>query len=80
MQIKGQARTLRAHLSGVGSLNAQELRADAVDVNLSGLGSANVFAKTSASLSLSGLGSANVYGNPATRNANTSGLGKVHWQ
>jgi hypothetical protein len=80
MQVKGQARTLRAHLSGVGSLNAQELRADAVDVNLSGLGSANVFAKTSASLSLSGLGSANVYGNPATRNANTSGLGKVHWQ
>jgi hypothetical protein len=39
-----------------------------------------VFAKTSASLSLSGLGSANVWGNPATRNANTSGLGKVHWQ
>jgi hypothetical protein len=80
MQVKGQAKTLRAHLSGVGSLNAKDLRAENVDVDLSGLGSANVFAKTSASLSLSGLGSANVWGNPATRNANTSGLGKVHWQ
>jgi hypothetical protein len=80
MQIKGQAKALRAHLSGVGSLNAQDLRAENVDVKLSGLGSANVFAKSSASLSLSGLGSATVFGNPATRNANTSGLGKVHWQ
>jgi hypothetical protein len=80
MQVRGQAKTLRAHLSGVGSLDAQELRAENVDVDLSGLGSANVFAKSSANVSLSGLGSANVYGNPATRNASASGLGKVHWQ
>jgi hypothetical protein len=80
MQVKGQAKTLRAHLSGVGSLDAQELRADIVDVDLSGLGSADVFAKSSANVSLSGLGSATVRGNPATRNANASGLGKVHWQ
>jgi hypothetical protein len=39
-----------------------------------------VFAKSSANVSLSGLGSATVRGNPATRNANASGLGKVHWQ
>jgi hypothetical protein len=79
MQINGQAKTLRAHLSGVGSLDAQELHADSVDVDLSGLGSANVFARASANVSLSGLGSANVYGNPATRHANASGLGKVRW-
>lgn len=78
--ITGQAKVLRAHLAGVGGLDAQELRADTVDLDLTGLGSASVFAKTTANVSLSGLGSAKVYGNPANRNATTSGLGKVRWQ
>jgi hypothetical protein len=47
---------------------------------MSGMGSANVFARSAANLSLSGLGSATVYGNPATRNASTSGMGKVTWK
>jgi hypothetical protein len=80
ISIKGQARALRARLQGVGGLDAQELRADAVDLDVTGLGSASVFARTSANVSLSGLGSAKVYGKPATRNATTSGMGKVNWQ
>jgi hypothetical protein len=80
INIKGQARTLRARMAGVGGLDARELRADTVDLDVSGLGSASVFAKTTANVSLSGLGSARVYGQPANRNATTSGMGKVNWQ
>jgi hypothetical protein len=78
--VSGQTRVLRAHLGGVGSLDAQQLRADTVDLDLSGLGSASVYAKTAASVNLSGMGSATVWGKPGTRNATTSGFGKVSWQ
>jgi hypothetical protein len=71
---------LRAHLGGVGSLDAQQLRADTVDLDMSGLGGASVFARTAANVSLNGMGSATVYGKPATRNATTNGFGKVSWQ
>jgi hypothetical protein len=80
MTVTGQAKVLHGRMSGVGSLDAANLHADAVELDMSGMGSANVFAKTSANLSLSGLGSASVYGNPASRNARTSGLGKVSWK
>lgn len=79
IEINGHSKMLRARLGGVGSLEARELRADAVDLTMSGLGSATVFAKTSATLSLNGLGSATVYGKPANRKSTASGLGSVSW-
>lgn len=80
MTVQGQARLLHAKLSGVGSLEAQGLQADTVDLDLSGLGGASVYAKQAADVSLNGLGSATVYGNPAKRNGNANGLGKISWK
>jgi hypothetical protein len=80
MTATGQSKLLRARLSGVGSLDAQGLRADTVELDLTGLGSASVYAKDSAKVNLSGMGSATVYGNPANRNANANGMGKVSWK
>jgi hypothetical protein len=80
MTVTGETKVMHGRLSGVGSLDATNLRADNVELQMSGMGSANVFARTAANLSLSGLGSATVYGNPATRNASTSGMGKVSWK
>jgi len=80
ISVSGQTKVLRAHLGGVGSLDAQQLRADSVDLDMSGLGGASVFAKTAANVSLNGMGSATVYGKPSTRNATTNGFGKVSWQ
>jgi hypothetical protein len=80
ISVAGQAKLLRAHIGGVGGLDAQQLRAEKVDLDMTGLGAASVFAKTAANVNLSGMGSATVYGNPATRNAMTSGFGKVSWQ
>jgi hypothetical protein len=78
--VSGQTKALHAHMGGVGSLDAQHLQADTVELDMSGLGSASVYARTAANVSLSGMGSATVYGKPATRNATANGLGKVSWQ
>lgn len=76
----GQTRQLTARLGGVGSLEAAQLHANNVDLQLTGIGGAEVYAKSAASVSLSGMGSATVYGNPATRNSNSNGMGKVSWK
>ena len=80
MALHGTSKTLRADLGGVGSLDAQKLVANAVELDMSGLGSASVYARTSANIKLSGMGSATVYGNPATRSADTRGMGSVSWE
>lgn len=80
IHINGNSKMLRADLGGVGSLDARKLVADAVVLDMSGLGGATVHAKNSANLKLSGLGSATVYGKPASRNAESRGLGSISWQ
>ncbi len=80
ISVNGESKLLRAKLAGVGSLEAQGLRAESVDLDMSGLGGATVHATRAAEIDLSGMGSATVYGNPATRNANTNGMGKVSWK
>lgn len=80
ISVNGESKLLRAKLAGVGSLEAQGLRAESVDLDMTGLGGATVHATRAAEIDLSGMGSATVYGNPATRNANTNGMGKVSWK
>lgn len=80
MTMQGKARLLHARLGGVGSLKAEDLRADTVELDITGIGGAKVYAASAANVALSGLGSAAVYGNPAKRNATSSGLGKVSWR
>jgi hypothetical protein len=79
IEVNGATKQLTARLGGVGSLEARELRADNVEVKLTGLGSATVFARSNANLMLSGLGSATVYGKPANRRSTSTGLGSVTW-
>lgn len=80
ISVTGESKLLRAKLAGVGSLEAQGLRAESVDLDLTGLGGATVHATRAADVDLSGMGSATVYGNPASRHANTNGMGKVAWK
>lgn len=80
INASGESKELRATLAGVGSLDAQGLRAETVDLDMSGLGGATVYASRAADVDLSGMGSATVYGKPASRRANTSGMGKVAWK
>jgi hypothetical protein len=80
LAVSGQTRALRATLGGIGNLDAEKLRADTVDLDMSGLGGAAVYASTAANVNLSGMGSATVYGKPPQRHASTGGMGKVSWR
>ncbi len=80
IEINGSSKVLRADLGGVGSLDAQKLVSDAVELDMSGLGGATVYAKNSAKVKLSGMGSATVYGRPVTRSADAKGMGSISWE
>ena len=75
--VSGSSKLLHANLGGVGGLDAEKLVANKVELNLTGLGGATVYAKDSANLNLTGLGSATVYGQPATRTSSARGMGSV---
>jgi hypothetical protein len=80
VNLSGRAKWLKAELGGLGSLDAQQFKADSVDIDLSGLGNASVTAQQNAVLNLSGLGSVTVYGKPLNRKVAVDGLGKVSWK
>ena len=71
---------LKASLGGLGNMDAQHLQVDTVNLELSGLGNASVWARDNANLNLSGLGSVTVYGKPVNRSVSVDGLGKVSWK
>ena len=78
--LVGQTKELVSRLDGVGGLDAKELKADSVTTYLNGVGSVKVFAKKSADMYLHGVGSITVYGNPASRNSEVNGFGKINWE
>lgn len=57
IRLAGRVDSLKAELSGVGSLEAADLAADRVQTSLSGVGSASVRAEKSISGNVSGIGS-----------------------
>ncbi len=62
--IAGRCGNLEARVSGVGELNAEDLRCAVADVSLSGMGEASIYAREAASAEVSGMGEINVYGSP----------------
>jgi len=78
--LAGQAKALKAELSGLGGLDARQFALENVWLDLSGLGNATVTVNGSANLNLSGLGSVTVYGKPLNRKVSVDGLGKVSWR
>jgi hypothetical protein len=64
--IEGRCGNLHARVSGVGELNAQDFRCAVVDVALSGMGEASVYARETAKAEVSGMGEIGIYGSPKT--------------
>jgi hypothetical protein len=75
--LAGRVDSLKAELSGVGSLSADGLSADRVETNLSGVGSANVRAEKSLNGNVSGVGSLTWKGAATDVSTNVSGIGRV---
>ena len=64
VELFGECGSLDANVSGVGDLDAEELKCRRVDVRLSGVGDASVYASDEVDAKVSGMGDIDVYGSP----------------
>jgi len=76
IELSGQTESLTARMSGAGSLDAYDLIATEADVNLSGIGAAQVNVEDYLDATISGIGGISYKGNPTVKK-NVSGLGSV---
>jgi hypothetical protein len=77
VKLNGMVRQQELNLSGAGSLSSYDLISEKTEINLSGLGSAEVYARKSIQIRLTGLGSIKVRGNPADVDQEVTGLGSI---
>lgn len=66
VELDGKCGTLDADFSGMGDLDAENLKCKEVKVDVSGMGSASVYASEKVDADMSGMGSIDVYGKPKT--------------
>ena len=64
VDLDGECGTLDADVSGVGDLEAKDLQCRVVSVEVSGVGSASVYASEEVDAEVSGMGDIDVYGSP----------------
>jgi len=75
--LEGEAQELEIKNSGVGNVEAQQLIAEKVAANNSGVGSMKVHASKELALRSSGVGNVSYSGNPVITSLNVSSVGKV---
>lgn len=77
IKLDGSVVEHRADLSGASNIRAEQLYTGDTRINLSGAGSAHVYASESLDVSLSGLGNIRYYGAPKNIKMSKSGLGSI---
>lgn len=77
IDLFGKTDYLRVNLSGAGNLNARDLFANHVRINVSGASDAEVQAHKSLKAEVSGVGNIDYYGNPKDITTNVSGVGNI---
>jgi len=77
LYVKGTADKATVKVEGVGSFNAYELIATDMNITVSGVGGATIFATNKLTATLNGVGSIKYKGNPETKEFNTNGLGRI---
>jgi type IV secretory pathway VirJ component len=75
--LAGTAKTVTLTLSGAGSVQAADLKAQNLTLECSGAGSADVFASEKLSVELSGVGSVTYAGHPKKLEKHVSGVGSI---
>lgn len=77
VNFQGTARQLQADLSGAGNLEAYELQVRDAVVNLSGIGSAEVYVTDNLQAKVSGVGGIRFKGEPRNIQRQVSGVGSI---
>ena len=78
LDLEGSCTTFVVRVSGVGDLDARDLECENVDIRVSGIGDASVYASEAVDASVSGIGSVSVYGSPAQVEKSGTFLSKVN--
>ncbi len=77
ISLEGTADKHSANLSGASNMRAENLITKDTQINLSGAGSAHVYASESFDASLSGVGTIRYSGDPVKKNISKSGIGSI---
>lgn len=77
MSIKGKTASGIVKVAGVGGFDGYELKCENMNVTVSGVGGAKVFATDKLTATLNGVGSIKFKGNPKIKNLNTNGVGNI---
>ena len=76
--VSGETKELDITLSGVGSVDAKNLRAVNAKVNSNAVGSVDLYVTRQLDINSTGIGEVNYYGNPKTINKQAEGIGKIN--
>ena len=77
VKLKGQAKSVDIGLSGAGHLQCYDLQAENAKVEVSGVGSAEVFASVKLEATVNGVGNIHYKGNPGSISQSVSGVGSI---
>ena len=77
IRLRGQVDEQTISMSGAGDLEAYELISKYCRIDLSGIGSAEIYVEDELEANISGVGSISYHGNPNKVHDNISGLGKI---
>ena len=75
--LGGETDFLNTHISGAGGLRAFELKSNESDINVSGIGGAEVFVREKLKASITGVGGIVYAGNPKIIEKQVTGFGKI---
>lgn len=77
LELRGSARKFNIECAGAGSLKAYDFLADAVNLDIAGVCTANIYAAKSLKINIAGLGNVRYKGNPPEVNIEKAGMGKI---
>ncbi len=77
LNASGKADKGLVRVEGVGGFDGYELKCTDMNVTVSGVGGAKVYASEKLTATLNGVGSIKYKGNPKTKNLNTNGIGNI---
>lgn len=78
MYIKGQTKDVDLGVSGVGSAHCFDLMSENASAEVSGVGSADVYASVKLDAQVTGVGSIHYKGNPGSVSQHVSGVGSIN--
>jgi hypothetical protein len=78
INLSGKVKNQNLRISGAGNLDASQLKSKDCDINLSGIGGAQIYVEDNLNAHLSGVGGISYKGNPLNVNREVEGLGRIN--